>query len=592
MKKQLSKKALRLSFLSLATLGIFILIAIGSSSDYVKTLNIKTEYLGDGVFKDTEYLGEGKELTTKGKTNRYGRFQGQVLIKKDIAKDISYSKEEVYMEDGKRHGKSRISTIRRRSGEVVFYDEKCYNMGTPVDCEEETRKGDADVSAFQVLSNNYPWFLNTLETFGFDKIYVKAYMDTLETVLATYEFDEGMFDTYYQEVMDSLGNTDYDSLIMLNINLSFYQGLRELKRDELRMAEIDRYRSDGNSTYNVLKTTYPGYVLNITDAGVSEQDMERFCDVLDSLMTDDETIYGTLDQEDPYFLDSVDIRFFRAFSTIMDTEESTSSALKSLKSLAIINNGIKAGSGWRIVNGLISKLLLESDPAIVGDYILLNMYFRYDEGDIIKQSVRKAYLTKNGVISLPTVTTEFSNHNSASSVILNAYVHEDGGADVTSRGIAWADFYNPTTSDQSETHGSGLGTFEITLNNLIEGNTYYARSFATNSAGTAYGNCISFVAGASVGIIKNEVNIQDFDVYPNPASALTTFSFNVELSENIQLKIFNLKGQAVYHKDLGSLPQGENQVQLDISILQNGIYICHLTNDGKVKGRCQLVISR
>jgi len=591
MKKHLINRAVLQSLLSIATLGIFIILAIGSVSKDVDKINIKTEYLGEGVFKEKEIIDdEGRELTTEGKTNKYGRFQGQVLITKDYLKGATYSTEKVHMEDGKRHGKSRITFTNLEGTHDV--DPKCYNMDIPVDCEEETRKSDADVSTFQVLSNKYPWFLNTLETFGFDKLYVKAYMDTLETVLATYEFNETMFDNYFQEVMDSLGNTDYDSLMMLNINLSFYQGLRELKRDELRMAEIDRYRSDGNTTYNVLKTTYPGYVQNITDAGVSEQDMERFCEVLDSLMTDNEAIYGTLDQEDPYFLDSVDIRFFRAFSSIMDTEESNSSALKSLKSLALIHNGKKVGSGWGIANSLISKLLLESDPAIVGDYILLNMYFRFDEGDIIKQSVRKAYLTNNGVVRLPTLTTEFSNHNSASSATLKGYVHEDGGADVTSRGIAWADFYNPTTSDQSETYGTGLGTFEASLINLIEGNTYYARSFATNSAGTAYGNCVTFIAGASVGIIENELMIQDLNVYPNPASTSTTFSFKVESSENLELSIINLKGQAVYRNDLGSLSHGDNQIELDLSSLQNGLYSCHLMENGIIKGMCKLVISR
>jgi hypothetical protein len=36
--------------------------------------------------------------------------------------------------------------------------------------------------------------------------------------------------------------------------------------------------------------------------------------------------------------------------------------------------------------------------------------------------------------------------------------------------------------------GTGTGTFTITLSNLNVATTYYVRSFATNSAGTAYGN--------------------------------------------------------------------------------------------------------
>ena len=102
---------------------------------------------------------------------------------------------------------------------------------------------------------------------------------------------------------------------------------------------------------------------------------------------------------------------------------------------------------------------------------------------------------------------------------------------------------------------------------------------------------MTFTAAASVGIIENELTVQDFNIYPNPASALTTFSFNVESSDNIELMIINLKGQAVYHKDLGSLPQGDNQIQLDLASLQNGIYTCQLTKNGVVSGTGKLIIS-
>jgi hypothetical protein len=288
----------------------------------------------------------------------------------------------------------------------------------------------------------------------------------------------------------------------------------------------------------------------------------------------------------------VDARLFRAFSSILETEESSSKAMQSMKSLALFPDKYYIRSMWGKVSNIFSTVLLKSDPAVVADYVMLIMFFEFDQGDIIKRSVREAYLTNNGVVRLPTVTTEFSNHNSASSVTLNGYVHGDGGAEVTARGIAWAEFYNPTTADHAETSGTGLGTFSVDLNDLIEGNTYYARTFATNSAGTAYGNCVEFTAEASVGVIENELMTQDLNVYPNPASALATFSFNAEFSENLELTIINLKGQAVYHNNLAGLPPGDHQIKLDLSGLQNGIYTCRLTNNGTIKGMCKLVISR
>lgn len=54
--------------------------------------------------------------------------------------------------------------------------------------------------------------------------------------MATYDFEDLDFDVYYQQVIDSLVETVYDSIITLNSILSIHQGLGELKNDELRMA--------------------------------------------------------------------------------------------------------------------------------------------------------------------------------------------------------------------------------------------------------------------------------------------------------------------------------------------------------------------
>ena len=191
---------------------------------------------------------------------------------------------------------------------------------------------------------------------------------------------------------------------------------------------------------------------------------------------------------------------------------------------------------------------------------------------------------------MPNVFTEFTGSNSSTSVTLLGEVIEDGGADVTSRGMAWADFYNPTTSDNSESSGSGLGTFEIMVPNLTEGNTYYARSYAINSAGTAYGNCVKFTAGEAVGINDNEIAVLDFTVYPNPASGYTTFIFHMESPENMAMILVNLKGQAVYHHDMGMLFTGENKIELDVSGLPNGLYSCQLSSNVRIKGTEKILI--
>jgi len=297
-------------------------------------------------------------------------------------------------------------------------------------------------------------------------------------------------------------------------------------------------------------------------------------------------------EEDPFFTDSIDARMFRALEYIYETGESSLKSMSSMKN-TIRFNDIK--SSRRIlgeVNSTLQQLILKSSPSDVVEVVGTLMLSQFGQGDIIKRSVREAYLINKGVIKLPIVTTEFLDHNSATSVTLNGYVLEDGGAAITSRGIAWANFYNPTTNDNTETSGTGTEDFSVTLTGLTEGAAYYARTYATNSAGTAYGNCISFISTSAVGIDQKDEITQDFIIYPNPVSGMAIFSFQVESFESMVLTIVNLKGQVVYQSDLNNLPPGENQIQLDLSGLENGLYNSLLTIDGKTKGACKLILAR
>jgi trimeric autotransporter adhesin len=74
-------------------------------------------------------------------------------------------------------------------------------------------------------------------------------------------------------------------------------------------------------------------------------------------------------------------------------------------------------------------------------------------------------------------------------------ISNDGGDLVTTRGVCWNNSGNPTTGDSFTEDGSGTGAFASEISGLSSGVTYYLRAYATNSAGTGYGNEISFNAG-------------------------------------------------------------------------------------------------
>ncbi|MCK5137728.1 MAG: T9SS type A sorting domain-containing protein [Bacteroidales bacterium] len=587
MKKYLFKKSFWQSMLSVVVIGIFTLLAAGSvlMLDYFAGVNENEKITidrGDGVIVEEYWEGDYDCYSTEGKRDDYNRWHGPIVISVNTEQRWGDFTEKVNMVNGIKHGKS-VTTYYRTEEEKIT----CYNMGVVVDCEKKAAYISAEnPSAFQVLNNKHPWLLVMLNALGYEDAYVEAYMDTLVTVLGTYEFESIDFDSCYDDAISVLEETPYDSIIGANSLLSFMNGLELIKNSELRMAVIDHYRSDGNSTYNIVKTTYPGYLISLSYGDVDDQDFEEFSQDLDSCMAS----YGILDLEDPFFVDSVDVRMFRAILSIMDTEESTSADMLKSAARVYVNNDIQ--SIWHEVNSILKPSLLNSTPAEVSEVALYFILMQFIQGDIIKKSVREAYLVNKGVISVPTVTTVFAGGNSATSVTLGGYVIEDGGADVTSRGITWATYHNPTTDDNAEGSGTGTGEFTVTLTGLTEGDTYYARTYASNSAGTAYGNCISFTAQSTIGINENEIIGQDLSVYPNPASASTTFSFQVESSESMALTIVDLKGQVVYHHDLGTLPHGKHQIELDLSGIPGGIYNCQLTNNGTIKGTRKLVIAR
>ena len=94
----------------------------------------------------------------------------------------------------------------------------------------------------------------------------------------------------------------------------------------------------------------------------------------------------------------------------------------------------------------------------------------------------------------PTVTTNNMSNIQATSVTCGGNVTSDGGAPVTQRGVCWGTSQNPTISFCSHiTNGSGTGDFTILITSLTPNTTYYVRAYATNSAGTAYGEQKSFI---------------------------------------------------------------------------------------------------
>lgn len=105
-----------------------------------------------------------------------------------------------------------------------------------------------------------------------------------------------------------------------------------------------------------------------------------------------------------------------------------------------------------------------------------------------------ADLGGSGAASPATVGTDAVSAITANGAMGGGNVSDDGGAAVTGRGIAYNTAGSPTLADQTVAAGSGIGSFSAALSGLSPGTLYYVRAYAVNSAGTAFGNEVSFTS--------------------------------------------------------------------------------------------------
>src|SRR4030043_1071771 len=95
-------------------------------------------------------------------------------------------------------------------------------------------------------------------------------------------------------------------------------------------------------------------------------------------------------------------------------------------------------------------------------------------------------------LTLPEVTTEMVSGITQTTAVSGGKVINNGGADVTARGICWSTAEKPTISPNKTSDGTGNGVFASSITGLTANTKYYVCAYATNSEGTGYGNEVSF----------------------------------------------------------------------------------------------------
>ena len=77
-------------------------------------------------------------------------------------------------------------------------------------------------------------------------------------------------------------------------------------------------------------------------------------------------------------------------------------------------------------------------------------------------------------------------------------IWDEGASAISQHGHCWATTINPDTNDTKTLNGDGFyGAFTSAITGLSATTVYYIRAYATNAAGTAYGNNVRIIPGVA-----------------------------------------------------------------------------------------------
>jgi len=119
---------------------------------------------------------------------------------------------------------------------------------------------------------------------------------------------------------------------------------------------------------------------------------------------------------------------------------------------------------------------------------------------------------------LPTVMTSAISSITKTGASSGGYGISDGGADIIGKGVCWRTSENPTIADSHTSDGTGTASFTSLITGLSSGTTYHVRAYATNKAGTGYGDDIAFTSVA--------LNAPEADFNANPTYGIVPLTVN------------------------------------------------------------------
>jgi uncharacterized repeat protein (TIGR02543 family) len=171
----------------------------------------------------------------------------------------------------------------------------------------------------------------------------------------------------------------------------------------------------------------------------------------------------------------------------------STSAATSAAPISLLNSGSASNTGGQNIT-FAPNITVKGGQTLV---VRFNPWCTTASKYLASKNIKIAGDTKTASSPTPPVTTPVSAILATTAESGGTGIVSDSNALITSKGVCWNLSGAPTTGDPKTIDGNGTGDFSSAITGLIPGLTYYVRAYATNSAGTSYGNELSFATSSS-----------------------------------------------------------------------------------------------
>lgn len=139
----------------------------------------------------------------------------------------------------------------------------------------------------------------------------------------------------------------------------------------------------------------------------------------------------------------------------------------------------------------------------------------------------------------PSVTTTAVNSITTVSATSGGTISSNGGGEITQKGICWGTAANPVIDGNKTSNGTGSQSYSSNITGLAPNTKYYIRAYATNSAGTSYGNEYSFTTKGTETLVQTE------QMFPGTIGTPATAVF-----DGVTVNCTEINGFKIYQGDI------------------------------------------